>query len=88
MVTRQGEVWQAAYTWMASQQNLKRLPALTNNDRIFDQGAWRTLLQPYREARSGAPWLDRDATHLMFAGFDADLADLARRGGVSSWLFT
>jgi len=24
----------------------------------------------------------------MFAGFDADLADLARRGGVSSWLFT
>ncbi|MBK9079452.1 MAG: hypothetical protein WBP38_03305 [Hyphomicrobium sp.] len=82
------EVWQAAYTWMASQQNLKRLPALTNNDRIFDQGAWRTLLQPYREARSDAPWLDRDATHLMFAGFDADLADLARRGGVSSWLFT
>lgn len=82
------EVWQAAYTWMASQQGLKRLPALSNADRIFDQGAWRTLLQPYRDATTGAPWFDRDATNLMFAGFDADIADLARRGGVSSWLFT
>jgi hypothetical protein len=82
------EVWQAAYTWMASQQALKRLPALGNSDRLFDQAAWRSLLAPYREAKGGAPWFDRDASHLMFAGFDADLADLARRGGVSSWLFT
>ena len=82
------EVWQAAYTWMASQQALKRLPVLGLNERPFDQAAWRTLLQPYREARAGAPWFDRDASHLMFAGFDAELADLARRGGVSSWLFT
>lgn len=82
------EIWQAAYTWMASQQALKRLPALGNSERIFDQEAWRTLLNPYRDAKSGAPWFDRDASHLMFAGFDADLADLARRGGVSSWLFT
>lgn len=83
------EVWQAAYTWMASQQALKRLPVLGNaGERNFDQAAWRTLLQPYRDAHDGAPWLDRDATHLMFAGYNADLADLARRGGVSSWLFT
>ncbi|MEQ1672125.1 MAG: hypothetical protein ABL893_14805, partial [Hyphomicrobium sp.] len=82
------EIWQAAYTWMASQQALKRLPALGNSERIFDQDAWRTLLAPYRDARSGAAWFDRDASHLMFAGFDADLADLARRGAVSSWLFT
>ena len=82
------EVWQAAYTWMASQQALKRLPVLGMSERSFDQTAWRTLFQPYREAKSGAPWFDGNASHLMFAGFDADLADLARRGGVSSWLFT
>ena len=82
------EVWQAAYTWMAGQPALKRLPALGSSDRAFDQIAWRSLLAPYRDTKAGAPWFDRDASHLMFAGFDADLADLARRGGVSSWLFT
>jgi hypothetical protein len=82
------EVWQAAYTWMAGQQALKRLPSLGNAERAFDQEAWCRLLAPYRDAKGGAPWIDADATHLMFSGFDADLADLARRGGVSSWLFT
>lgn len=82
------EVWQAAYTWMAGQQALKRLPVLGSTERVFDQGAWRTLLDPYRQAKGGAEWFDRNAAHLMFAGFDADLADLARRGSVSSWLFT
>ena len=82
------EVWQAAYAWMASQQALKRLPATGMSERIFDQGAWSSLLKPYRDARASAPWFHTEASHLMFAGFDADLADLARRGGVSSWLFT
>ena len=82
------EIWQAAYTWMAGQQALKRLPSLGNSERSFNQAAWRGLLRPYRDTKAGAPWFDDDATHLMFAGFDADLADLARRGGVSSWLFT
>jgi hypothetical protein len=84
------EVWQAAYTWMASQQALKRLPSLGSNDnvRAFDQEAWCRLLAPYRDAKGDAPWIDAEATHLMFSGFDADLADLARGGGVSSWLFT
>ncbi|HPG89357.1 MAG TPA: hypothetical protein PLD46_06860, partial [Hyphomicrobium sp.] len=82
------EVWQAAYSWMASQQMLKRLPSLANPDRIFDQEAWQKLLQPYRASHDGAPWFDDAASYLMFAGFDADLADMARRGGVSSWLFT
>lgn len=82
------EIWQAAYTWMASQRDLKRIPPLTVADRSFDQQAWFDILQPYRDAHDGARWLDATATHLMFAGFDADLCDLARRGGVSSWLFT
>jgi hypothetical protein len=82
------EVWQAAYTWMASQQGLKRLPLPSTGERRFDQSAWATLLAPYRSAKDGAAWFDTDASHLMFAGFDAEMCDLARRGGVSSWLFT
>lgn len=82
------EVWQAAYTWMAGQPVLKRLPAIANPERVFDQAAWERLMQPYRAEHAGAPWFDADASQLMFASFDADLADLARRGGVSSWLFT
>lgn len=82
------DVWQAAYTWMANQPVLKRVPAISPAERDFDQSAWYRLLQPYRSAHAGAPWFDSDASGLMFAGFDAELADLARRGGVSSWLFT
>lgn len=82
------EIWQAAYTWMASQRDLKRIPPLSVADRSFEQKAWNDLMQPYRETHGSAPWFDEIATHLMFAGFDADLCDLARRGGVSSWLFT
>ncbi len=82
------EVWQAAYAWMSSQQALKRMPPLAMTERHWDQAAWRTLLQPYRDTHGGAPWFDENASHLLFAGLDADLCDLARRGGVSSWLFT
>ncbi len=82
------EVWQAAYAWMSSQYALKRLPPMAVAERTWDQAAWRSLIQPYRQAHGGAPWLDKDASSLLFGGLDADLCDLARRGGVSSWLFT
>ncbi len=82
------EVWQAAYAWMSSQQALKRMPPLAMTERHWDQAAWRDLLKPYRDTHGGAPWFDENASHLLFAGLDADLCDLARRGGVSSWLFT
>lgn len=82
------DVWQAAYTWMASQTGLRRLPPLAGSERAWDQTAWWSLLAPYRNAHGGAPWIDPTPSHLVFAGLDADLADLARRGGVSSWLFT
>ena len=83
-----GDVWQAAYSWMSAQSGLKRTPPLALVERGWDQTAWRALMQPYRQSRGGAAWLDTEASHLMFAGLDADLCDLARRGGVSSWLFT
>lgn len=83
-----GEVWQAAHAWMSTQPALRRLPPLGAPDATWDQATWWSLLAPYRNAHAGAPWLDANASHLVFAGLDADLSDLARRGGVSSWLFT
>lgn len=82
------EVWQATHAWMASQPNLRRTPPLTMPEAPWDLTAWWSLLSPYRNAHSGAPWLDPNASHLVFAGLDADLSDLARSSGVSSWLFT
>lgn len=83
-----GEVWQAAHAWMATQSGLRRLPPLCLPETTWDQACWERLLEDYRKAHAGAPWLDRAASHLVFAGLDADLSDLARRAGVSSWLFT
>jgi hypothetical protein len=45
-------------------------------------------MAPYRRRTGGAPWLPQQATPTVFDGFNAEMADLARRGGVSSWLFT
>ena len=43
---------------------------------------------PYRRRTGGAPWLTEIATQAAFDAFNGEMADLARRGGVSSWLFT
>lgn len=82
------EVWQAAHAWMATQTGLRRLPPLGNPENVWDQAAWWSLLAPYRNAHGGAPWFEQSASHLFFASLDIDLTDLARRGSVSSWLFT
>lgn len=84
------DVWQAAYAWMAAQQNLRvNSPLLSPNASLtFDQPAWRDLTAPYRDAKGGAPWMKIEADEAMFARFNADMADVARRAGVTSWLFT
>ncbi|MFN0217532.1 MAG: hypothetical protein ACKVP4_01830 [Hyphomicrobium sp.] len=84
------DVWQAAYAWMASQQNLRVVsPLLSLNARMtFDQEAWRELMAPYREAKGGAAWFRHEADETMFARHNADMSDVARRAGVTSWLFT
>lgn len=82
------EVWQAAYAWMATQIGLRRLPPLASPESSWDQAAWWSLLEPYRNTHAGAPWLEATASHVAFAALDVELTDLARRGGVSSWLFT
>jgi hypothetical protein len=82
------DVWQAAYAWLASQSALRRLPPRVPPDRQLDAQAWEQLMAPYRRRTGGAPWLPLTATQSVFDGFNAEMADLARRGGVSSWLFT
>ncbi len=82
------DVWQAAHVWLGEQQGLRRLPSLMFPDRPFDAEVWGQLMQPYRAAKAGAPWIGSAATQAMLAQCDVDMADLARRGGVSSWLFT
>lgn len=82
------EVWQAAHAWLATQAGLKRLPPMSAPDRPFEDRVWAGLTQPYRQRRAGAPWLPAMASPATFGELDSQLADLARRGGVTSWLFT
>lgn len=82
------EVWQAAYAWMATQAGIKRHPALVVPERALDNVAWDRLMAPYRRVKAGAPWIADTLTPGSIAALDTDMADLARRGGVTSWLFT
>lgn len=82
------EVWQAAHAWMSQQPVLKRLPSLTMPDRPIDNATWRDLLDGYRRQKGGAPWLPEVLSSAALSMIDADMSDLARRGAVSSWLFT
>jgi hypothetical protein len=82
------DVWQAAYAWMSSLSGLRRLPPRLPPDRRLDDEAWTQLMAPYRRRTGGAPWLPEQATPTVFDKFNAEMSDLARRGGVSSWLFT
>ncbi len=82
------DVWQAAHAWLATQTGLKRLPPMVAPERPLHAGTWEQLMAPYREEKGGAPWLPVEASLVSFAALDGDMADLARRGSVSSWLFT
>ncbi len=82
------DVWQAAYSWLSQQSGIKRLPPMVSPERPFDEKSWRSLMDPYRTAKRGAPWLPQRLSQIAFARMDMDMCDLARRAGVTSWLFT
>lgn len=84
------DIWQAAYAWMAQQQCLKRIPTLASEGftPTYDQDAWCRIFSPYRSAKAGAPWVTATADEALFADQATEMADLAHRGGVTSWLFT
>jgi len=82
------EVWQAAHAWLATQRELKRPASPVVPERRLHAETWEALMIAYRLSKRGAPWIPEAATAATFAALEADMTDLARRGGISSWLFT
>jgi hypothetical protein len=88
MPPARAEIWQAAHAWLSTQNDLRRPPAHTPPDRPLDADAWARLMHAYRSRMRGAPWIPHTATEESFAGLESGIADLARRAGITSWLFT
>ena len=82
------DVWQAAHAWLSQQSLLRRTALISVPERPLDCDLWQSMMLPYRLAQHGAPWMPEDITAPAFSALDQGIADLARRGGVSSWLFT
>jgi hypothetical protein len=82
------EIWQAAHTWIGQQTELKRSNAGLLPERPFDTNAWTALLAPYRTATNGASWMPHLASKDSFLIIENGIAELARRAGITSWLFT
>lgn len=82
------QIWRATYAWMSTQPELKHIPNTAIGERGMDGALWQALLSDYRVHADGAPWLPTDASRENILCLEADVADLARRAGISSWLFT
>jgi len=82
------EVWQAAHTWLGEQEHIKRAANGTPPDRPLDGETWSTLMAPYRLMKDGATWIPEGAGKDEFAPMESGIAELARRAGITSWLFT
>lgn len=82
------EVWKAAHTWLGTQTSIKRTPGLDVPDRPLDQDVWEQILSAYRQNRAGAPWLPAFITRTDMHALDENINHLARRAGITSWLFT
>ena len=82
------EIWQAAHTWLGAQKDLKRAAAGTPPERPFDGETWEELMTGYRTRKGGAPWLPEQASKETFAVIESGIGELARRAGITSWLFT
>ena len=82
------ETWQAAHTWMGAQKELKRVNNGPQTECPFDAESWRTLMATYRARKSGAPWIPERASKDSFSALECGIGELARRAGITSWLFT
>jgi len=82
------EVWQASHTWLGSQRDIRRPPAGAPPERPLCPATWEKLMAPYRASKTGAPWLPERATKETFGMIEGGIAELARRAGITSWLFT
>jgi hypothetical protein len=82
------EVWQAAHTWLGTQKDIRRPTTGAPPDRPLDGAIWSALMSAYRTRKGGAPWLPEAATKESFATIEGGIGELARRVGITSWLFT
>ena len=82
------ETWQAAHTWMGAQRDLKRAGNGMQAERSFDAEAWSALMATYRAKKAGAPWIPERACKESFSLLESGIGELARRAGITSWLFT
>jgi hypothetical protein len=82
------EIWQAGHTWLGGQGDIRRSTGGAAPERPFDGAIWDALMGPYRAQKDGAPWLPERATKETFAVIESGIGELARRAGITSWLFT
>ncbi|HRN83778.1 MAG TPA: hypothetical protein PK857_03080 [Hyphomicrobium sp.] len=82
------EVWQAAHTWLGTQKSIKRATIGATPDRPLYSDVWKRLLADYRSRKDGAPWLPEHASKDTLAAIENGIGELARRAGITSWLFT
>lgn len=82
------EIWQAAHTWLGMQKDLKRPCNGVAPERQFDTAAWGELMAQYRAEKAGATWIPVHASKETFSLIEGGIGELARRAGITSWLFT
>lgn len=81
-------VWQATFAWLGEQSALARQPPATIASPGVDKSLWVALMAPYWRAKGSRVAVPKTLTMPVFERLDAELAELARRGRISSWLFT
>ncbi len=82
------DVWQAAHTWLGAQSEIKRASNGIQPERQFDTDAWTSLMSSYRAKKCGADWIPDQANKETFSILEGGIGELARRAGITSWLFT
>lgn len=82
------EVWQAAHRWISTQQGLRRPATLLPPERPLCARTWGGLMAPYHAAVGAVGPTSAAGAASMVARYEAGLARLAARAGVTSWLFT
>jgi hypothetical protein len=82
------DVWRAAHIWLGAQKDLKRSLTTAPPERQFDTDAWTALMASYRAKKVGAPWIPLEASKESFSSIERGIGELARRAGITSWLFT
>lgn len=80
-------VWQAAYGWLASQEQLMSVPSLYNTLPRGQPRVWSALFDDYRAKHDGAPWWPSTPTANALTLLDTELKMVAKQANVVSWLF-